>query len=154
MHNRLKFELEVIIYRRPNLRDDALEFEMFMGQGVLRKLFDSMEMMPELEHLFLSFPERWLNIIEQRQIFDRLAMYCPNLKTVKIKTHSVYIIQCTPNTCAKLIRDEDAVVSASQSDLTTRLYAENKGNLFNLNGLNIVTGEGVLQIPTKPNNLK
>lgn len=73
MSHHYPFELEVIIYRRPNLRDDALEFEMFMGSNILRKLFDSMEVDTKVDHLFLSFPERWLNILEQRQLFDRLA---------------------------------------------------------------------------------
>ncbi|WP_206165750.1 hypothetical protein, partial [Citrobacter braakii] len=68
-----------------------------MGMDFLRTLFDKMEVRPDITSVKLSFPERWLNIVEQRSIYDRAVKYCPNLKELIIKTHSVYITQCTPN---------------------------------------------------------
>lgn len=73
------------------------------------------------------------------------------LGEVKIKTHSVYIIQCTPNNCARLIKDEgDFICGEDQRSLETRQWCKNQGNLFVLDGLNVVTSEGVLNVPTKP----
>jgi len=91
------FKISVYVYKRPNLRDEGLEMEMYMGMDFLRTLFDKMEVRPDITSVKLSFPERWLNIVEQRSIYDRAVKYCPNLKELIIKTHSVYIIQCTPN---------------------------------------------------------
>ena len=100
-------ELEVLIYRRPNMRDEMLEYELHMGRNVLSGLFDEMKMMPEVENVFFSFPENWLNIIEQRMLFSRLEHFCPNLKKVTIKTQSVYIIQCTPSGSAKIVASQE-----------------------------------------------
>lgn len=142
------FELQVIVYRRPNLRDDNLEAEMYMGRRVLEQLFDKMEVDPTVKDVFLSFPERWLNLIELRQLLDRLQKYCPNLESATIKTHSVYIIQCTPNTCCAIVADD--LDSIDDHSLDGRLYTDNAHNLFDLSGMNVVSGESVLQVPTKP----
>ena len=76
---RKHFKLKLYVYSRPNLRDDALEYEMYMGMGVLKNIFDNMKIVKD-ESLFLSFPERWLNIIEQRQLYYRLIKYRGCLK--------------------------------------------------------------------------
>jgi len=130
------FELSVYIYTRPNLRDDSLEMEMFMGRGVLESLYDRMEVRKDVKSLFLSFPEHWLNITEQRQLFERLAKYCPNLKEVDIKTHSVYIIQCTPNKCAYMM-DETI---PEHTDGKHYHDGSMGGNLFDMSKLNVVGG--------------
>lgn len=91
------FKISVYVYRRPNMRDEGLEMEMYLGMDFLRTLFDKMEVREDITSVKLSFPERWLNVVEQRSIYDRAVKYCPNLKELIIKTHSVYIIQCTPN---------------------------------------------------------
>ena len=135
-------ELEVYVYRRPNLRDDSLEYELYMGQNVLRAIFDEMRECPEITELFLSFPENRLNIIEQRLLFPRLGQYCPNLKKVTIKTHSVYIIQCTPNSCCLIVQgDNDGcqeIDANGKTDLTNKMYSSMIGNVFNAKGLNVV----------------
>jgi len=131
------FKLEVLIYTRPNLRDSNLEMEMFMGRNILESLFDKMEVVEDCKSLFLSFPEHWLNIIEQRQLFQRLEKYCPNLEHVEIKTHSVYIIQCTSNKCA-YIMDE---ALSDDGDLTKRHYHDmSRTNLFDMKKINVVSG--------------
>ncbi len=138
-------ELEVLIYRRPNLRDNMLEFEHYTGRKVLEGLFDEMRMMPEVEEVFFSFPETWLNVIEQRMLFSRLEHFCPNLKKVTIKTHSVYIIQCTPNGSAKIVTAADEIntpLPGEQNEdgtpnLHGKLWTKMVGNVFKP-GLNVV----------------
>jgi hypothetical protein len=130
------FEAKLFIYTRPNLRDEDLEMEMFMGRNVLESIYDRMEVLENIKSLFLSFPERWLNIIEQRQLWERLAKYCPNLEEVQVKTHSVFIIQCTPNKCC-FIMDKTL---PDDGDLAGKNYHDGPmaGNLFDMSGLNVV----------------
>lgn len=138
-------DLEVLIYRRPNLRDENLEYERFMGRNILDNLYDNMKMMPEVQNVFFSFPEQWLNIIEQRVLFQRLEHYCPNLKQIKIKTHSVYIIQCTPSGCAKIIGSQEEMENAlpgetieGKINLHEKMYTPNVGGIFDVNKLNVL----------------
>ncbi len=96
MKNPYPFEISVHIHRRPYMRCDNLEMELYVGQGILRNLFDRMKVDTTTTQIQLSFPERWCNIVEERSIYDRLQKYYPNLEKVFIKTQSVYIIQSTP----------------------------------------------------------
>ena len=129
----LPFELEVYIDTRPYMRDDSVEMEMYLGRRVLENLFDYMQEVDDTT-LALSYPERWLNILEQRQLYKRIEKYCPKMEKVMIITHSVYIIQCTPNTCCKLFEDPNHITESSEG----KLY--NKPNVRFLNdGLNVLS---------------
>lgn len=85
-------KLEVKVYTRPNLRDD--EMLTYVGQLFLRELFDQPDKdMSEYKKITLWYPERWTNILEQRQIIAAIEQRCPNMEHLTIVTHSVYIIQ-------------------------------------------------------------
>jgi hypothetical protein len=136
--------LQVTVYQRPHMRDKNLAMEMHMGTQVLRGLFDEERDMPEVTDLFLSFPERWLNIVEERSLYQRLERRCPNLRSVQIKTQSVYIIQCTDHRCLRIVvppGDEPL----PQENVEGRLYFPQTGNLFG-DGLNVVSATGVQQL--------
>lgn len=131
------FEIKVYIYTRPNLRDPSLEFELQMGRNVLESMFDKLEQRPDITSLFLAFPENHLNLVEQRQLYDRCQHYLPNLKKLEIKTHSVHIIQCTSNNSAYMM--DDASTCNDHSPITERLYNDMaKSNLFNIEKLNVI----------------
>lgn len=131
------FELQVLLYSRAHLRDDNLNMEMYVGLRVLEGLFDRMEEQPDVTDLFLSFPERFLNILEQRALYRRLERYCPNLKSVQIKTHSVYIIQCTANTCCGIV---DSAVGIDEKD-EGKLYVDvTPTNIFKRGGITVLPG--------------
>ena len=138
-----EIDLKVYVYRRPHMRDENLEYELHMGTNVLRSIFDKMEMLPDVKEVFLSFPENWLNIIEQRVLFQRLGHYCPNLEKVTIKTQSVYIIQCTPHgSCLIINGDNDGCQEQDRNgntDLTSKLYSTMIGNVINAKGLNVLS---------------
>lgn len=138
-----EIDLKVYVYRRPHMRDESLEYELHMGTNVLRSIFDKMEMLPNVKEVFLSFPENWLNIIEQRVLFQRLGHYCPNLEKVTIKTQSVYIIQCTPaESCLIINGDNDGCQETDRSgniNLTGKLYSTMVGNVINAKGLNVLS---------------
>ena len=138
-----KFKLKVLIYQRPFLRDDGLEYERYMGLDVLRSVFDEFKMRPDVKSLYLSFPEQWLNILEQRSLYTRLEHYCPNLETVTIKTHSVYIVQCTHAEDCGIVVIDDLIqesIEDKEEDLKRKLYVDNMGesNLINPSKLNIL----------------
>jgi len=144
--------LEVLCMRRPWLRDPNLETELHMGRGVLDNIFDERVVEARTTHIFLSYPERWTNIIEQRLILPRVAHYYPNLKYLQIKTHSVYIIQCCPNVCVKLFTAEeepDGLASECGADGNTNLadptWSPNVGNLFG-DGIGVMTRTGIQRI--------
>jgi hypothetical protein len=88
---------------RPNLRDD--EFFVFVGQQFLRDLFDGDGDMSSYVNVTLQCPERWLNILEQRALLMAVQVRCPKLQKLHIVTHSVYILQCSPNGTVFVIDD-------------------------------------------------
>ena len=59
------------------MRDDNLEMERFIGTDVLRSIFDEEKERPDVNSLFLSFPERWMNIVEERSLYGRLERFLP-----------------------------------------------------------------------------
>lgn len=103
----MKFELEVVVFRRPNMRDDNLEFMLHAGQNILRQIFDEEKIDNTVTNVVFYFPERWMNIVEERSLLDRLEHYCPNLKSVTIYTQSVYIIQCTKAEYVKIMSSQE-----------------------------------------------
>ena len=129
------FDLKVYIYQRPFLRDEDLNAEMYIDYRILEQIFDRMETDRTVKKVYLSFPERWLNIIEQRTLLKRLQLYCPCLEDVTIKTHSVYIIQTTKNTSAYIVKVDTSI---PQEEDIGKLYCENIGNIFDLSKINVV----------------
>lgn len=103
MSREYPFEISVVLVNRPNLRDD--EMYMCMGQQFLIDVFESEKEM-EQESIFLFYPERWLNILEQRIIFDILKDRCPKLKELEIVTHSPFIVQCCKKEWMKVTSHE------------------------------------------------
>lgn len=146
------FEIEVFIQRRPDMMDESLEYEMFMGMNQLKSMFKTEQIDASCTTLFLSFPERWLNVIQQRCLFDRCKKFLPNLKKLTIKTHSVYIIQCTRAENVLIVsgKDEQEYVKLNgilpqECDSGVTAFPPT-GNLFNVDKLNVVSKDGVIQI--------
>ncbi len=86
-------DLHVLVFTRPNLRSD--EYQVYMGKSIIENLFDKVQVDEKTKEIFLQYPERWCNILEQRKILHRITLLYPNIQKVTIVTHSVYIIQCT-----------------------------------------------------------
>ena len=124
------FELNVYIQRRPHMRDDNLEMVSYVGRSILDQIFDQERVDDSVTYAKFYFPERWMNIVEERSLFNRLEKYCPNLKRVDIITQSVYIIQCTPAGSAKIMCSEDELKqleteSLTQECVTGRMWYQN-----------------------------
>lgn len=96
------FKITVYVTRRPNMLEENLEYVLYMGTGVLRDLYLH-EKVNTVKKLALYYPERWLNIVQERCLYDRLSKYCPHLESVEIVTQSVYIMQCTASKNIRII---------------------------------------------------
>lgn len=124
------FDIKVYVQRRPHMRDENLEMMMHFGLGILKRIFDEERVDESISSATFYYPERWMNIVEERSLYDRLAKYCPNLKKVEIVTQSVYIIQCTASPSVLIISSEDEVErlkteSLTQESDTGRLWYKN-----------------------------
>lgn len=106
----MPYELTVRVHRRANLLSPDVEMTQYIGYDILQTLFVREQVAPSIKRVHLFFPERWLNITQERSIFMRLEKFCPNLEKVEIDTGSVYIIQCVSNNNMQII------VSQEESD--------------------------------------
>ena len=132
-------ELTVYVYQRPHLRDESLEYELYMGVGFLQNIFEpNPKVYEDVVDMFLSFPERWMNIVEERSLFSRLGIYYPNLKKVTIKTQSVYIIQCCRSEYIRIIKNPAYDGELPQESDEGLLYVPNVGNYILCNTLNVL----------------
>ena len=127
--------LTVHVYTRPDFLDDDFNYESYVGITHLKNMFKKKEIITEETSFLLSFPERWLNILEQRALCERLEKYYPN-SDVLIKTHSVYIIQTVPNSKIGIV-DNEATQTIKEGDdelsteMTNKLCPVSKGLVVN-----------------------
>lgn len=120
------FTIKVYVQTRPHMRDDNLEYLYQIGRSVLEQIFDREVVDESITTLTLYYPERYLNIIEERSLYARLAHYCPNLKSLEIMTQSVYIIQCTRAEDIKILMSKEEQAGARPRESTTgRLWFPN-----------------------------
>lgn len=140
MSNSSPFILEVQVQRRPHMRDPNLEAFMYMGTGVLAQIFDEMRVDNSITHVQFYYPERWLNIVEGRCLFQRLIKYCPNLKKVQIITQSVDIISQCPPGSMKIVSSADEI---THLDAGEQLKCESlDGTLWYENELSFIEASG------------
>jgi hypothetical protein len=107
--------------------------ESYMGRHVLDNCFDQFKIDEKTTSVFLSFPERWLSILEQRVLFNRLAAFYPNLKKVEIKTHSVYIVQCTHSDDCYIVdsvENKDDTIQNAKNEFFKYYNDTMPGNIF------------------------
>lgn len=141
------FDLMVFIYRRPHMRCESLEYELHMGRNHLDNIFDIEKVDEKTTSLYFSFPERWLNIVEERSLYDRVVLLYPNLQEMTIKTQSVYIIQSTPAECLRIVASEEEEAYCKehgklpQEQKTGKMWFPNVKNVVNAKGLTVLNGK-------------
>ena len=118
-------EVNVYVYRRPNLRCPTWEMMLEVGSLYLREMFDNHKVLSDLKEACFVFPERHLNIVEQRLLMSHAIPLClPNTKKIDIYTHSVYIIQCTDKENVKIIEEGVDLTKQSWGDQVCALPRE------------------------------
>ena len=115
-----EIELKVLLHNRPYLRDDNLEFKFMVGYSCLKKIFDNMIIDESIKRVELYFPERNINILEQRQLLGRIFTYFPNINWIYIETHSPFIVQSIPNGHVFVVQYENQVKDTSNHEI--KLY--------------------------------
>jgi hypothetical protein len=109
----LMTEIEVIVYRRPNMF--AVEDSVLGRTGLaeLRKLFLLKDYTSSGE-LTLYYPERFLNILEQRVLLERIKK--AGFSKATITTHSVCIVQSASS--VRVIQDREIKESDNPFELS------------------------------------
>ena len=97
-------KLKVIVYRRPNMFKVQDNLYNLIGLGELEKLFTIEGYKTTHKTVKWFYPERFLNILEQRALCERAE--AAGYEDVVIITHSVYIVQCVKNTCIGIVQDD------------------------------------------------
>ncbi len=87
--------IEVIAVTRPNMFIVNDNMYNMMGYGELEKLFTIENYKTKSKVLQLYYPERYLNVIEQRVLIKRIIN--AGYEKVQIITHSTFIIQTSKN---------------------------------------------------------
>lgn len=131
-----QLDFKVYVYTRPHMRCPSLEYELYMGLGILNNIFEPNPKIDSVTtHIKLSFPERWLNIVEERMLICRIGMYYPNLRNLEIKTQSVYIIQSVRPEYIGII---DTPQPTCQESEYGEMYYSMIGNYFNPKELTVL----------------
>ena len=107
-------DIEVLVFRRPNMFKVNGNLYNMMGLGELENLFTIEDYVCEPQVLELYYPERFLNIVEQRALLTRIVK--ANYTKVRIITQSPYVIQCSKN--VKIAQVEGENMSESQFKLS------------------------------------
>ena len=99
-------EIKVIIFRRPNMFKVQENLHNLIGYGELEKLFTIENYECEEQALNLYYPERFLNIVEQRVLIDRIVK-AKNYTDCQIITNSAFIVQNSSNVSIAQPEDEE-----------------------------------------------
>ncbi len=100
-------KIQCLVYTRPNMFLVNSNMYNMIGVGELQRLFAG-----EVDFrvnpgstLRLFYPERFLNIVEERQIMVRAEK--AGYAEVEITTHSVYILQTVDHKYIRIVDSED-----------------------------------------------
>jgi len=97
--------IELIIYKRPNMFAVHWAYGKDVGTYDLEQMFTNPDFKAGQDKLVLYYPERFLNIIEQRALFGRIKDV--GYKSCYIVSHSVYLIQTVHSKCIGVVDDDD-----------------------------------------------
>jgi len=108
-------KIKLTVFRRPNMFKVNESIFNMVGVGELEKLFTLEGYRAEGKTLTLFYPERFLNIIEERALLARCEE--AGYSSVDITTSSVYLIQCCHSKDIGIIQDE-SIPEGSQFKLS------------------------------------
>lgn len=95
--------LRVVVFRRPDLIGVQENLYNLVGFGELKRLYKD-EDYKSTKRLTLYYPERFLNIIELRDLVNRVRK--AGYSHATIVTSSVYIIQTVHSEFIEIVQDE------------------------------------------------
>lgn len=98
-------EVKIIVFKRPNMFVVHNNTLNMFGYGHLEQLYSDPEYKVKGGTLQLLFPERFLNILEQRVLVERAKQ--AGFDELIITTHSVYIIQTVHSKDIRIVQDNE-----------------------------------------------
>lgn len=110
--------LEIKVFRRPNMFRVNYNFYHMLGVGELENLFTIENYECKQQALQLFYPERFLNIVEQKALIERIKK-AKNYTEVQITTSSPFILQCCSAKYIKIYKPEDEQLSENVFKLST-----------------------------------
>jgi hypothetical protein len=122
-------KIEVIAYQRPDLMAYDAQMSAYIGLDVYQYLFRGVQEVRRDTGLLLIFPERWLNIVEQRELISRITERMPWVSSVTIKTHSPFILQMVRSECIQVVLGVEG-----------ELHTDDPLAIFNQGGITILRG--------------
>lgn len=96
-------KIELLVFRRPNMFNVNDNMFNMIGYGELKNMFTIENYKTKHSNLTLYYPERFLNVTEERLLIERCEK--AGYEGVKIVTHSVYIIQTVKHNNIKIVND-------------------------------------------------
>lgn len=99
--------LTVVVFKRPNMFEVHDSYFNMSGYLDLKGLFTNPKFYPLTKSLTLYYPERFLNLLEQRELTARLE--AKGYEKVLIVTHSVYILQTVKSSDIRVVNDKPIV---------------------------------------------
>lgn len=97
--------LRVYVFKRPNMFKVHDNYYNMIGYGELKHMYTIENYISGVSNLTLYYPERFLNIIEQRDLINRIEK--AGYDKARIVTSSVYIIQCVNSKNIRIYDDEE-----------------------------------------------
>lgn len=97
-------KIKVLVYRRPNMFKVMNNLYHRIGTGELENIMNIEGYTSDHNSLTLFYPERFLNIIEQRALIYKAEK--AGINFINITTSSVYIIQTVDSSNIGIIQDE------------------------------------------------
>lgn len=96
-------KIEIVVFTRPNMFNVHTDTLNMLGYGHLEQLYSDPEYKVKGGTLKLSFPERFLNFLEQRVLVQRAEN--AGFDELIMTTHSVYIIQTVQSKYVRIVQD-------------------------------------------------
>lgn len=125
-------KINVTVFRRPNMFVVNENMYNMLGYGELKNLFTIEGYKTTHKTLTLYYPERFLNIIEERALLQRCED--AGYEEVNIITQSVYIIQCCRKDDIGIVVD-NCIAEGSQFKLSN-----DESGMPNDGGLGVLFG--------------
>lgn len=98
-------QLIILVFNRPNLFAVNENLYHLLGLGELKNLFNIPDYKTKQKVLQLYYPERFLNLIEQRVVVERCKF--AGYEEVHITTCSPFIIQTVDHKSIQVVQDEN-----------------------------------------------
>ena len=98
-------EIKVTVFKRPNMFKVQNNTLNMIGYNHLEEIYSNPEYIVKGGTLQLFFPERFLNILEQRVLIERAEK--AGFEQLEVITHSVYIVQTVKAQNIRIVQDAE-----------------------------------------------